>query len=662
MSGKKVLTLVALTVASVAASVLAGPGRWTTASLLTVEAAASPGMATISGTVEAPKPFKAAQVYIRNTDKRILYMVYTQAGRFRAVQLFPGHYEVTVTEKGFTSDKQTLDIKAGDTPTVKMTLKEVATESQVVTDTNQNLEGEVANRVRVSFDLYDNIYPPGPGRAIAERTCMVCHGENFISSQPAREEVWNARVNKMMGTENVNRAAQSYAEGLLSYRAQWLQFNVDDRKTLLAYLVKNFGPGAKARNVKTVKETPLDEAKLGKAMYMEYYIKEDAPGQGVHSTEYADAFGYQGRRVIQDVRFDAEGNVWASDRGAPRRLVKLDPRTGTMKEWLTPHPKSDIHEVLIWKDGLIYMPEHAEGGLRSYLLVFDPKQEKWIKTVDEDPTDIVRNGIKWTQSQAFDSKGNLYVIWIMGGALTRYDHETGKVEVFPMPSTNAIPYGTVADRNDNIWIAEWDGGKIAKFDTKLKMWTEFAPPNYPNQTRRVNVDYFNNIWWGEWAGGPLHPGKLAKLDQTTGKITEYTIPEQAANPYDVSQDLQGNIWFPDSPTADRSAMIGMFNPKDQSFVFYPKPQFSADTPKIQLTKDGAIWFAPRGSREAPAISVLYPDMDKITNFGAFYVNGPPGYPYKTGPAAERTSTKAAPAAKGAPAKTPTKGTSGSKGQ
>ena len=436
MSGKKVLTLVALTVATATASVLVGPGRWTTATMLKVEAAA--GMASISGTVEAPKPFKAAQVYIRNTDKRILYMVYTQAGHFRAVQLFPGHYEVTVVEKGFTSDKQSLDIKAGDAPTVKMTLKEVATESQVVTDTNQNLEGEVANRVRVSFDLYDNVYPPGPGRDIAEHTCMVCHGENFISSQPAREEVWNARVDKMMGKENWNRAAQSYAEGILSYRAQWLKFNVDDRKTLLAYLVKNFGPGAKARNVKTVKETPLDEAKLAKAMY-ESYIKEDAPNEGVHSSEYADAFGYQGRRVIQDVRFDAEGNVWASDRGAPRRLVKLDPRTGTMKEWLTPHPKTDIHEVLIWKDGLIYMPEHAEGGIRSYLLVFDPKQEKWIKSVDEDPTDIVRNGIKWTQSQAFDSKGNLYVIWIMGGALTRYDHETGKVEVFPMPSTNAIP-------------------------------------------------------------------------------------------------------------------------------------------------------------------------------------------------------------------------------
>jgi hypothetical protein len=108
----------------------------------------------------------------------------------------------------------------------------------------------------------------------------------------------------------------------------------------------------------------------------------------------------------------------------------------------------------------------------------------------------------------------------------------------------------------------------------------------------------------------------------------------------VAPDLEGNIWFPDSPTVDRSAMIGKFNTKDQTFTFYPKPQFAADTPKIQVTRDGAIWFAPRGSQRAPAISVLYPDMDKITSFGAFYVNGPPGYPFKT-----TTTTSTAPAPK-----------------
>ena len=125
-----------------------------------------------------------------------------------------------------------------------------------------------------------------------------------------------------------------------------------------------------------------------------------------------------------------------------------------------------------------------------------------------------------------------------------------------------------------------------------------------------------------------------KLDQTTGRMTEYTIPLRNSQPYDVAPDTEGNIWFADSPMADRAAAIGKFSVKDQRFTFYPKPQFAADTPKIQVTRDGAIWFSPRGTQiDAPAISVLYPDMNKITTLGARYVNDAPGYPFKVATAA-----------------------------
>jgi len=624
---RRVVRLAIVAMGSLAAgSLLIGVGGRTSATLTAAQATPLSAMGNLSGTVTSSRPFKAAQVYIRNVDKRIMYMVYTNAGQFRSVALFPGSYEISVTAKGLQSDVQKLMVKAGDNPKVSLSLRDAAS-GPAETDTLANLETLASNRVKVSFDGYDNIYPPGAGRDVAERTCIICHGENFLPSQPATEAVWNSRLDYMMGKANWDRAANNYAEGLLNYRAQWLRFSRQDRADLVAYLVKNFGPGAAPRNVRTDKETPLDEAKLSKALYMEYYVPADPPGQGGHAPEYVNAGGAAGRR-IQDVRFDADGNVWGSDRGVPRRLVKLNPRTGEMKEWLTPHPKSDVHEVLIEPSGMVWMPEHATGGVPSYLLGFNSKTEKWEQNIDLDPDNVVRNPIKWMQSQAFDSKGNLYVGWIMGGAISKYDRQTKKATVFPLPSTNAIPYGIVADRNDNIWIAMWGSGKVAKFDTHTNTWTEFTPPTYPGQTRRVNVDYQNNIWWGIWAAG-RRPGKLAKLDQTTGRITEYTIPEQNAQPYDVVQDLEGNIWFPDSPAPDRSASIGKFNPKDQTFTFYPKPQFDADTPKIQMTKDGAIWYAPRGSRNAPAISVLYPDMDKITTLGAFYVNGPPGYPFKT---------------------------------
>jgi streptogramin lyase/cytochrome c5 len=619
------VTLVGISYVTFLVSGWAAPAR--TAAQQRSRPSAIAGTASLAGTVTALKPFRAAQVYIRNVDKSIGYMVYTSAGQFRSTALLPGNYEVTVKAKDLVSDVQKLTLTAGDNQSIMLSMRD--------SGANQAAGGALNEASStLTFQTYDEIYPSnGPGKQVAEQVCMICHGENFLPSQPANEAVWNARIDHMQGKTLWERDATSYAQGLLAYRTSMFQFSRQDREDLVAYLVKNFGPDAKPRAVGSGQEMPLDEARLAKAMYIEYYLPADPAGQLTKSPEYIKTGPYQGRRVGQDVRFDNDGNVWLTDRGFPHRLVKLDPRTGVQKSWVLPDPKNGIHEVLVDRSGMILLPEH--GGTtptnEKRLLIFNPKTEQFEKTIPMDPDNVVRNSVKWLQSLAIDSKDNVYVGWIMGGALSKYDRATGKVSVFRLPTPHAIVYGVVADRNDNIWIAEWSGGKIAKFDTRNNSWTEFMPPNGPGHVRRLNVDYQNNIWWGIYAAGN-RPGKLVKLDQGTGRMTEYTIPLRNSQPYDVAADTEGNIWFADSPMPDRAAAIGKFNTKDQAFTFYPKPQFAADTPKIQVTRDGAVWFSPRGTQvDAPAISVLHPDMDKITTLGAYYVNGAPGYPFKVTP-------------------------------
>ena len=325
------------------------------------KAAALSGTASLSGTVDSAKPFKAAQVYLRNVDKRIRYMVYTNAGQFRAVALFPGNYEINATAKGLKSDVQKLVVKAGDNPKIKVTLQEAAARNagEGVNTLAGVEDGD--QRANVTFAGYDEIYQPGVGRDIIERTCIICHGENFLPSRPTTAAVWNTRIDHMQGRELFDRPAATYAEGLLSFRAQWLRFSRQDREDLVAYLVKNFGPGAKPRMVRTDKEVPLDEAKLGKASTSSTTSPRISPARActIRSTPMRPArTASAGDRTCGSTRTATSGQ---SDRGVPRRLIKLDPRTGEMKEWVTPHPKSDVHEVMIGRDGMIWMPEHAEG-------------------------------------------------------------------------------------------------------------------------------------------------------------------------------------------------------------------------------------------------------------------------------------------------------------
>ena len=83
------------------------------------------GMGSISGTVKAPKEFKAAKVYAKNLDKNVVYMVYTDGGRYQAVDLLPGSYEVTVAKNGFTGgDAQKVTVTSGTNATADLSLEE----------------------------------------------------------------------------------------------------------------------------------------------------------------------------------------------------------------------------------------------------------------------------------------------------------------------------------------------------------------------------------------------------------------------------------------------------------------------------------------------------------------------------------------------------------
>src|SRR5258705_3765448 len=81
------------------------------ASFPAAQTATVPGTASVTGTVESSAPYNAAQVFIRNTDKRMLYMVYTNAKRFPALALFPGNYEISAATRDLKSDVQKLAIK-----------------------------------------------------------------------------------------------------------------------------------------------------------------------------------------------------------------------------------------------------------------------------------------------------------------------------------------------------------------------------------------------------------------------------------------------------------------------------------------------------------------------------------------------------------------------
>ena len=534
-----------------------------------------PGTASVSGVVKAPKPFAAAQVHLMNVDKNVLFMVYTSGGRYRAVNLFPGRYEISVRKAGFTAETTSRVLAAGANETLDFALREHATPPL-----RQGEFGFTTQRAgEVALVSYDELYPREPGRPVFEKTCLYCHGKNFFPTKQYHEAQWSHFIDVMTGVQQSERGAM-IQPGTLS---------AADRATVLAYLTKHFGPTSVRRGLKADTDFPLDEAALGKAMYVEYYLPLDPK---------LDAGNKQ--RRTQEPHFDPSGNVWYTDRSVPNRIGRVDPRSGEIKDYPLPDPKADPHGLTIDTKGHVFWAETVGFHLGR----LDPV----TGTMTRYPMDATGQRKGRGHTPVVDPQDNVWFTVIGGDMLGKWDRATGTARVWPVPTRGAAPYGISLDKDGNVWFAEFRRCKIGKFDPKTEKFTEYDALTQPCTIRRLGVDGKGIVWYGGFSSG-----KLGRIDPKTGEVREYAIPMPFAEPYDVWPDRDDNLWISD---AGQGGALIKFDQRAEKFTYYPTPQIT-DQPKLAITREGAVWYTPRSSAKA-AVGVLYPDVSRITTLAARY--------------------------------------------
>jgi virginiamycin B lyase len=523
------------------------------------------GMGSLSGAVKAPKEFKAAKVYAKNVDKNVVYMVFTENGRYHAVDLFPGNYEVSVTKNGFSGgDVQKVTITAGGSATADFALKEGTYRP------NQQMRGRLLKDEPLLS--YDELYPPGHARETIERTCIMCHGPDFLPNKQWDESQWNAAIDLMQNP--FDNAGSRLVPGT---------FAPGEREELVAYLVKNFGPDSKKRGL-AVADEPIDEKALGKAMFIEYHISPLPNGT---------------QRGFHDAHLSQNGDVWYVDaRGL--QVGKMDPRTATWTDYALEGPQYRGHGLTQDANGDIWVAGHtafvrvdSKTGVIKYY-PYDPDAKK----PSHGNTPFV------------DSKQNIWETLSWSNEVAKWDRTTNEVSRYKVPTDNSFAYGMVMDKNDKVWYADWWRCKVTKYDPATGQWIEYPPLTRPCTMRRLSADHNGMIWYAL-----EYPGKIGTLDPNTNKMVEYALPLQWSFPYDIQEDHESNMWIADS--GQGGALI-KFDQKSKNFTYYPYVQ-RTDMPKIEISRQNSIWYTTRAAdAKDQALGVLYPDKSKIQTLAATY--------------------------------------------
>jgi streptogramin lyase/mono/diheme cytochrome c family protein len=574
------------------------------------------GTATLSGHVSADESFVAAQVYALNHDRRMLYMVYTNGGDYKTVNLMPGGYEIWAEKGRLKSEHQWMRIDAGASASVNLPMQpgpEFALTSKDRATGGPQFGQPAAEGVELV--PYDDLYPAGAGRELAETTCIQCHGQTFLPTHQNSKAEWLVIIDVMLDPSG----------GIQAGRETALTVTPEEREILADYLTANFGPDSPVRGLKIDVEYPVDEDVLSKGQFIEYLMPL------AHNTDlYLRSKNLPGRHRLHGADMDFSGNVWAAN--GIVGVVKLDPRTAQWSHYPygtdTNNPEVDMygvakgepgsvwsnifgHDMLVDSNENVYWMEY-QGQHVGRLNSKTGKMERF--PMDPERVVVDERGVVGNirgHSPHLDSMENVWFTAIRGNKIGMFDRKTEEIILWEIPSPHSFPYGIDMDQNDNVWFAEALGCKIGRFVPKTQEFTEYPSLTPSCFINRITVDSKGIVWYSV-----ARPGKLGKLNPATEEQVEYDILPftnvVASSPYGIIADRNDKIWFGDG---GMGGALVTFDPDSEEFTYYPLPR-QTDNPNLDTTRDGAIVYTTRASRQA-GIGIFYPDVSNMREFGAF---------------------------------------------
>jgi streptogramin lyase len=591
------------------------------------------GYGEISGEVTGSEEGVLPVVYAYNMDKDVAYTVFVVDGKYHAVNVIPGPYDVTIRPavaqlEGFDTVTVQLDVVADEKVTADFTLENVGLRPNYVT----GLPAEACSANRPTPELaaqldyalkhggvepgkaigdcedsliqpFDTVFPPGEGRDILVGTCMGCHHPQTFSynipkqwggGRPLHNDIgWAVTVDRM----HKRMPGQSGRLGQ-STRMKEELLPPADRDILVDYLAENFGIDAPSRLVQLRHEAELDLEALEKAQFIEYIWKEDP--------EKYPFWPWSHR-----ADFDSDGNVWLSYfQCCP---VRFDPRTGESKAYETAGTNAK-----------------GQGNRTTYGIAVDHTDGTvWFSRANRlDPeTGLVD---RWEGvgggSIEMDTKGN---VWFAQGPLTKYDRATDTMMMWKVPIERCRTYGLIVDFTDKPWVACFHNSSLARFDPDTETWKEFrVTEEEPTDIRRPGVDSNNMIWTANYGGpnrevdGYNKGGNIYRINPETGETKEWSLGIEFSKPYHAGAGPYDEIW------ANPDNFLVRFDQETETMTRYPLPT-RTDLVKTEVTRDGAVWTQYRNAGHyagyGAVAAVLYPDKYNIPTLGAYHFEGSAGY-------------------------------------
>jgi virginiamycin B lyase len=282
-----------------------------------------------------------------------------------------------------------------------------------------------------------------------------------------------------------------------------------------------------------------------------------------------------------------DGSLWYTGHRASV-LGRLDPKTGKITEYHTKTPISGPHGLTADKDGNIWYT----GNFKGYIGKLDPKTGQF--TEYRMPDAKARD----PHTPIFDKTGNLWFTVQGGNMIGKLVPATGEIKLVQAPTPRSLPYGTVIDSKNTLWIVLFGTNKLAHIDQNMKV-TEYTLPNAEARPRRLAIDSNDVIWYSDFARG-----YLGEFDTKTGKfVKEYASPSgPKSEPYGITV-IDNVVWYNEG-NAKPNGLV-RFDPKTEKFQTFPiLPSGGGVVRNMMPTADGKGIVMAESAEDKVAIAYI----------------------------------------------------------
>lgn len=545
----------------------------------------------LRGVVKAEdgKPLEGVAVSARAQGKTFTTTVYTdRKGQYFFPVLEDGQYNLWAQAVGFAASRAELKISSRDVREQPFPLKPLP-------DFSRQLSG-----TEWLASLPEDTPEDRRRKAMFRHNCTGCHISGFLLQNRFDAEGWGKMID-LMSRLGVYATGGEFSPN---------PFIHTYKEELVEYLTRARGPNSAPLKYKLL---PRPTGEATQIVVTEYDIPQaDKPGY-IPTNDGSDwsqgtPSSYEGRS-IHDMVVDQKGNVWFGNTIPLERTIgKLDPRTGRVTDYkLAGEGNQAIRAIGLVVDakGNVWS---SDGG--GNLARFDPQSEKFQRYPR--PPSVLRTQHSFVE---IDSKGNLWVQLWDGGA-SKFDPRTEEYTDFQQRSQKGDPppdtYGIAMDSKDNPWYTQMNSDRIGTVDARtgevsvMKLnplnrevgdkdreigsrYPEAASHNhsplYLKGPRRIGADRRGNTVWV----AHFWEGRIAKIDLTTRKVTEYDVPHLDSLPYMTVVDKNHTVWV----SLMNSDRIAKFDPLTERFTEYALPTLGTEARHITVedrTDPPTVWI------------------------------------------------------------------------